>query len=623
MKTLSREEFERIYGANALNNLGQPKSEKRPGIVDAGIGFAKGLGESATETANMFVEGGRMIQAGLNPNETYGEMSQRLDKEADAAPAWVNPFSGQTEEIRRENLKSDNQAQMFGKGAAFGAEMMIPVTAAAKVLTKGDDAVNIVRSSMKKADIDTPRFPREKASSFINKYRAQLSDIDPQYETVLKQQENPDKMLRYFDVAEKSAVDPAAPMATTIASKRGVDAYEAVTKGMAEAGQMKGSLLDSIADVKIGGNIPGRSIDNVKSIIETRYGMTVDAQGNFSQVPGRIAKLDAPSQKLLKEYIQELRKLGQSPTARQLDDWVDKMQANLYKQSSPNLFSVADDPVISFLKGQTGEINGQLKNNVDAVLKSQGKDPAYGALNDQYARLIRTQQDLNKALGTEGDKGAGLMKSLFSPQTGEKTRRLFQTIQDETGINLFEEATLAKFAMESVGDPRSKSLLKQLDIMADKTSEFDLTKPGSWIKAGREAVDLDGKKLGEQLIKESTEAKAKVISPEAEKGLKELGERLSESSGNSITQNKQAGFFKLPFTKDIGAGVTPEKVAGLMDDNVFDGIAVALEDLPAARRNPAFNRFLDDMKLNKASDEELDAFLKEVTTEYEKVQGSI
>ena len=179
------------------------------------------------------------------------------------------------------------------------------------------------------------------------------------------------------------------------------------------------------------------------------------------------------------------------------------MQRKLYKQSSPNLFDVADEPVIAFLKQQTGEINSQLKTNVDNLLKSTNKDASYGALNNKYRKLIDINDSLNKKLGIEGDKGASLMKSLFSPQTGEPTRRLFQEIRDETGIDLFEEATLAKFVMESVGDTRSQTLLQQIDSLSKDVSKINLAEPGSWINAIREKADLDGRELAEAIIKQA------------------------------------------------------------------------------------------------------------------------
>jgi hypothetical protein len=342
--------------------------------------------------------------------------------------------------------------------------------------------------------------PIPRVGELVTKYRTQLSDIDPKYETILKAQPDASKTMAYFDQAEKGAIDPSQPMATKLASDRAVEAFKSIDAGASEAGKLKSALLDQIENERIPGNIAGTSIDNVKSTIKDRYGIEIDKNGNISQAKGRMASVDAKSQKLISEYVTLLRQLGPSPTARQLDDFVDKTQRMLYKQSSPNLFEVADEPVIAFLKQQTGEVNGQLKTNVDAVLKEKGIDGSYADLNQEYADLLEINNSLNKRLGVEGDKGASLMKSLFSPQTGEPTRRLFQDIKDKTGIDLFEEATLAKFAMESVGDTRSKSLLQQIDSISGDVSKVNLMEPGSWINFIREKADLDGRELAEAII---------------------------------------------------------------------------------------------------------------------------
>lgn len=368
----------------------------------------------------------------------------------------------------------------------------------------GSATLTPVKTAMRNIKPIEFSIPTPRVGELVTKYRTQLSDIDPQYETVLKNQPDATKTMAYFDQAEKAALDPSVPMATTLASRQAVNAYEAIDRGASEAGRLKSELLDSIATERIPGNIAGNSIDNVKKTINERYGIVIDNKGNVSQAQGRMANVDSKSQTLISEYVGMLRELGPSPTARQLDDFVDKAQRMLYKQSSPNLFDVADEPVIAFLKQQTGEINSKLKTNVDAALKASGKEPIYGELNTKYGELLEINNALNKRLGVEGDKGASLMKSLFSPQTGEPTRRLFQQIKDETGIDLFEEATLAKFAMESVGDTRSKSLLQSIDGIAGDVSKVNLMEPGSWLQFVRERADLDGRELAEAIIKQAT-----------------------------------------------------------------------------------------------------------------------
>tara|TARA_R110000850_G_scaffold38905_1_gene101222 strand:- start:386 stop:556 length:171 start_codon:yes stop_codon:yes gene_type:complete len=56
------------------------------------------------------------------------------------------------------------------------------------------------------------------------------------------------------------------------------------------------------------------------------------------------------------------------------------------------------------------------------------------------------------------------MKTIFSPQTGQRTLRLFKEIEDEFGIDLTTEAGMAKFAMQLSGDVRQANLLEALDI---------------------------------------------------------------------------------------------------------------------------------------------------------------
>lgn len=512
MENLTAQQFKSRYGEQAVSNFDKINETRFPQEIsktkEFGKGVLKGAAESAFETANLITEGGRYIQAGITPGVTVGDLQNRAKESGDTKPWWVQPFAGKNEEDTRKALESKNPYQTAGKVTEFAAEVVSPlaIMKAGVVLRKAAPTVNKLRSTMKFSAKKTDDvMPTAKVTNLLNKYRLQLSDIDPRYETVLKKQKNNEKVLQYFDQAEKAATNLEEPMATSLASKEALRAYDAIGKGMEDAGKMKSELLTSIEDVKMPGNIPGRSIDNVKSVIKDRFGVEIDQAGNVYESTGRVASIDSKSQKLISEYVGMLRELGPNPTARKLDDFVDATQRMLYKQSSPNLYEVADEPVIAFLKSETGNINNQLKSTVDGVLEAKGLPAEYAALNTKYSELIEIQNNLNKRLGTEGDKGASLMKSLFSPQTGEPTRRLFAQINEETGIDLFQEAALAKFAMESVGDPRSKSLLQQLDLLTGDVSKLDLTKPGSWVNFIRERADFDGKELAEQVIKQSSD----------------------------------------------------------------------------------------------------------------------
>ena len=95
------------------------------------------------------------------------------------------------------------------------------------------------------------------------------------------------------------------------------------------------------------------------------------------------------------------------------------------------------------------------------------------------------------------------MKRLFSPIGGD-TRRIFAEIQAETGVDLVKEATLAKFAMEGVGDVRQASLLKQLDVLSQDAAELDITKPLSLVRFIRERADLDAQELANEIIRRAS-----------------------------------------------------------------------------------------------------------------------
>ena len=228
-----------------------------------------------------------------------------------------------------------------------------------------------------------------------------------------------------------------------------------------------------------------------------KFGASISAKGDIVQAKGRTLQLDSSDQKLVSEYFRRLNSLGVSPTMKQVDDFVDWSQSQLYKQSKTvSKYEVASEPVVRELRSIEGELNTRLKTAVGS---------GYGEVNARVSRLIELQDELSRALGADARKGGGLMKRLFS-STGGDVRRVFQEIQNETGVDLVKEATLAKFAMEGVGDVRQASLLKQLDVLSQEAAQFDLTKPLSLVKFIRERADLDAQELANEIIRRASAA---------------------------------------------------------------------------------------------------------------------
>ena len=325
----------------------------------------------------------------------------------------------------------------------------------------------------------------------VDDARFQLSDIDPQVETVLKRS-NFDEVNTYFQQARNAKIDPAKSTPLEIAGNKAESAYDAIDTARRKAVDGKKAILAEVADNKVSGNTINEVMSGSIQRINEKFGAKVDAKGNIVQDKGRTMTLDETDQKLVSEYVSRLNSLGVSPTVKQVDDFVDWAQGQLYKQSKTvSKLDSASDPVIRELQQTTGDLNARLKNQVGN---------GYGEVNARISNLIELQDELSRALGADARKGGGLMKTLFSP-TGGNTRNIFQQIADETGIDLFKEATLAKYAMESVGDVRQASLLKQLDIAVQSASELDLTKPMSIVKWLKERGDMDGQELANEIIR--------------------------------------------------------------------------------------------------------------------------
>jgi len=157
--------------------------------------------------------------------------------------------------------------------------------------------------------------------------------------------------------------------------------------------------------------------------------------------------------KLLRDIVAEAKKLGKTPSAGQVDRYIDFVQDKIYT-SGRELTVPVSDSTTAFLRGAVGKLNSSLKNQMP---------DKYKELNAEYSRLIDIRNELNTKLGKEGEKGGALMKRVFSPSDAN-TKKLFQEVLDETGVDLVNEATLAKALMEAAGDSRQLSMLEELHL---------------------------------------------------------------------------------------------------------------------------------------------------------------
>lgn len=176
--------------------------------------------------------------------------------------------------------------------------------------------------------------------------------------------------------------------------------------------------------------------------------------------------------KLLMTILGKAKELGNNPTAKQVDHFIDGIQNEIYS-AKRNLVVPVSDAATAPIKRALGQLNESLKNQLP---------DSYRSLNQKYANMIDDFNELNIKLGAEGEKGGALMKRVFSPSDAN-TKQLFARIKQETGIDLTNEAVLARYMMEVFKDTRGASMLDQLGIKGTDASIGGIVGKGwDWIK---------------------------------------------------------------------------------------------------------------------------------------------
>ena len=126
----SREEIEGAIGKLRSGVVPPPPAQPEPSFldktVDRGVGFGKGVLESAIGTARLMQTGGQYIQAGIDPTRNVQDVK---------AQTGFKSLQGADAKMIDEMLGSKSDEERQGKLAAFGAEVLIG--GGANLLKKG------------------------------------------------------------------------------------------------------------------------------------------------------------------------------------------------------------------------------------------------------------------------------------------------------------------------------------------------------------------------------------------------------------------------------------------------------------------------------------------------------
>lgn len=291
---------------------------------------------------------------------------------------------------------------------------------------------------------------KERLSNFFSR------DLEGKAATILKETPT-EKFDSYMKIAEEAVSDP-----------RKLTPFEAVGDKAVEATKQLQNQIKSLSQQK-------------KTIIsKAKVGLE-----DFSKQTGTTildVRRAVGESKIGAQVINKLKKVK---TKLDADNTIDDIQDMIYKGNKDMTIPVgsAEDKA---LRGIIGKYNSALK---EALPKS------YATLNDEISSRIKVVGSLNKALGEVVDgvstKGSGLIKQFFSP-SGRKAKELFEYIKENTGVDLAQDATLARFTMEMFEDARARALLEGIPTSTGglmKTAvDFVVEKTGAGKKV-KDALD--------------------------------------------------------------------------------------------------------------------------------------
>lgn len=276
-------------------------------------------------------------------------------------------------------------------------------------------------------------YPKEIQTAITDK----ITTLDPKVKNILET-----ATIEKFDNAVKAGQEalnnPRVLTPLERAGEKANNLLSTIKEDLGNIGRQKSASLESVGNTKL----PDVGISAIKNMVDKTRSMN----------------LTKAERGLVNQFVEEVKVLGKSPTLRSVDKLVDKLQATMFERKGGTAIPVTTR-VKSIVNSAIADINKQLKAQAK---KTIGGDE-FSVLNDAYSRKIKLFDSLNKRLGEDGAKGGSLFKRFFSPQDSG-TKKLFDTIKKEYGIDLAEDATLAKFVMDSLGDTRAKSLLEQVPM---------------------------------------------------------------------------------------------------------------------------------------------------------------
>lgn len=281
-----------------------------------------------------------------------------------------------------------------------------------------------------------------------------MHGIDERVKTAISR--NPER----FDVYAKSALDGhmdfRAKPPIQIAAEATRDAFDKLNKVIEDVGTPIGKFRESIKSVRV----PQKQVDEISMSLQEQVGKSgmrfsrkrnstgqMTKEYELKQVPGRTTSLRPADQAKLMEFWNDINSLRKNNTMENLIDVRNKIQKEVTFGKAAREISSEIDPIAKGVRAKIRDIN--LKNI----------PPEQAVLMDEYSDLMRLLQDYNRAT-SKGKNIEFMLERAFSNR-GEFAQDVMKRLSDITGIDVVNEAELARVATDMLGSNTSKTLFEQ------------------------------------------------------------------------------------------------------------------------------------------------------------------
>lgn len=459
------EEVARKIGARPENPADQAGREAEAYLAKSPL--KRFLGEVPQATADVL--GGNIAKFGASLIETPKTLIEGKASQQTYDLPGLSPFkSFQSEAETRAGDIIEGKKPLYTALAPF-AEVPLAGLEAVGVAKGASQAVKGARAGVQrlttaasKAQLPQVSMPKGNPLSGLgDRVQKSVSQIDKGTEQVLSRTPQ-SKIDEYFETAKRAKDDFSVDSPLELAGNKATEAMDALSAKMKAIGEQKTALTGQLGDVDASKAVQ-EAKRSLNAILRERVGTQIvreDGAIVLRNAPGRLSKVtDQTDRKLIGQVVRLLDRLDQNPTFQRVDDTIDALQSMLYKSAGRNVARPMSKPVEGAIKNVVGELNANLGGLSRPRGLRAGKLSSYEKVNSDYRRLKELRDALSKALGKDSSKGGSLMKRVFSPTDGG-TKRMFADIEKETGINLIDEASLARWAMNAVGDDRARNLLE-------------------------------------------------------------------------------------------------------------------------------------------------------------------